>query len=202
MFYQPELKNHGLPYNPFKALVVPRPIGWISTCSKDGVVNLAPYSYFNGCHTDPPVVMFGVEYSANKRMKDTLRNVEETGEFVCNFVGFELRDKMNATATEEEVDEMDIAGIDKLPSTLVKPPRVAASPVHLECKFLESVTMPRWENGSHGKVVFGQVVGIHIRDEVIVDGMVDYRKLRPIARMGYMDYVEVGETAFSMTRPT
>ncbi len=200
MFYQPELKNHGLPYNPFKGLVIPRPIGWISTISKEGMVNLAPYSYFNGCHTDPPVVMFGVEYSAKGRMKDTLRNVEDTGEFVCNFVGFGLREAMNTTATGREVNEMDAAGLERLPSTLVKPPRVAASPVHLECRFLQAVTMPRVEGGSHGKVVFGQVIGIHIRDDVIVNGMVDHRKLRPIARMGYMDYSEIGNT-FSMDRP-
>ncbi|MGE0799967.1 MAG: flavin reductase family protein [Lautropia sp.] len=200
MFYQPELSNHGLPYNPFKALVIPRPIGWITSCDKDGVVNLAPYSYFNGCQTDPPVVMFGVEYGTGDRMKDTLRNVEETGEFVCNFVGYELREQMNMTATKQQVREMDVAGLDSLPSTLVRPPRVARSPVHLECRFLQSVVLPRREGGPHGKVVLGQVVGVHINDEVIVDGIVDHRKLRPIARMGYMDYVEVGE-AFSMLSP-
>lgn len=196
MFYEPHLKNHGLPYNPFKALIVPRPIGWISTCDPDGNVNLAPYSYFNGCHTDPPVVMFGVEYSANARMKDTLRNVEQTGEFVCNFVGYELREHMNKTATGSAVDEMEWAGLKKLPSRLVRPPRVAASPVHLECRFLQSVAMPRVESGSHGKVV----VGVHIRDDVVVGGIVDFRKLRPIARMGYMDYTEVA-ASFAMERP-
>lgn len=200
MFYQPELRNHGLPYNPFKALIVPRPIGWISTCNENGTVNLAPYSYFNGCHTEPPVVMFGAEYSSSSRMKDTLRNVERSGEFVCNFVGYELREAMNKTATEQDIDEMDAAGLEKLPSRLVKPPRVAASPVHLECRYLESVTMPRGTDGLHGKVVFGQVIGVHIRDEVIIDGMVDFRRLRPIARMGYMDYVEMGQS-FCMDRP-
>jgi flavin reductase (DIM6/NTAB) family NADH-FMN oxidoreductase RutF len=200
MFYQPELRNHGLPYNPFKALIVPRPIGWISTCNENGTVNLAPYSYFNGCHTEPPVVMFGAEWSGTSRMKDTLRNVERTGEFVCNFVGYELREAMNKTATEEDVDEMDAAALEKLPSRLVKPPRVAASPVHLECRYLQSVTMPCGADGLQGKVVFGQVIGVHIRDEVIVDGIVDFRRLRPIARMGYMDYVEMGP-AFGMDRP-
>lgn len=200
MFYQPELRNHGLPYNPFKALIVPRPIGWISTCNENGTVNLAPYSYFNGCHTEPPVVMFGAEWPGTSRMKDTLRNVERTGEFVCNFVGYELREAMNKTAIEEDVDEMDAAGLEKLPSRLVKPPRVAASPVHLECRYLESVTMPGGTNDLQGKVVFGQVIGVHIRDEVIVDGIVDFRRLRPVARMGYMDYVEMGQ-AFCMDRP-
>jgi flavin reductase (DIM6/NTAB) family NADH-FMN oxidoreductase RutF len=201
MFYETALNNHGLPFNPFKALVVPRPIGWISSISKNGAVNLAPYSFFNGCHTLPPVVMYGVEYGGkNTRLKDSLRNVEETGEFVVNMVTFDLRHAMNQTATHAEIDEMEAAGLEKAPSRLVKPPRVAASPVHLECKYLQTVNMPAPTAGAQGAVVFGQVIGIHIRDDVIVDGRVDYRKIRPIARLGYMDYTVVDEV-FSLNRP-
>lgn len=200
MFYETALNNHGLPYNPFKALVVPRPIGWISSISKAGIVNLAPYSFFNACTGDPPCVMFGIEPGASTRVKDSLRNVEETGEFVANLVTYDLRHAMNVTATHAEVDEMELAGLERKPSHMVKPPRVAAAPAHLECKYLQSVAMPKPARGEAGVVVFGQVVGIHIRDDVIVDGMVDYRKIRPIARLGYKDYTVVDEV-FSIDRP-
>ena len=200
MFYETATNNHGLPFNPFKALVVPRPIGWISSISKTGVVNLAPYSFFNACAGSPPCVMFAVEPGASTRVKDSLRNVEETGEFVANLVPYDLRDAMNVTATHAEVDEMELAGLEKEPSRMVKPPRVAAAPAHLECKYLQTVMMPKPASGEAGAVVFGQVVGIHIRDDVIVDGKVDYLKIRPIARLGYKDYTVVDDV-FSIERP-
>lgn len=198
MFYDAIANAHGLRRDPFKALVVPRPIGWISTLSESGVVNLAPYSYFNAVATNPHVVMF----SSGGR-KDSMRNAEATGEFVCNLATWELREQMNATSAEvaAETDEMALAGLEAAPSQLVRPPRVKASPVALECRYLQTIRIADLEGTpSDNHVVFGQVVGIHIDDGCIVDGLVDVTRLRPVARLGYMDYAVV-ETLFSMERP-
>jgi len=198
MFYDAVENSHGLPHDPFKALVAPRPIGWISTISKSGQVNLAPYSFFNGVSTDPNIVMF-----ASGGHKDSLVNVEETGEFVCSLATYELRDEMNQTsaALAHGENEMDFAGIEAAASKLVAPPRVAASPVSLECKYIQTVEMPiKGKSGITYHVVFGHVIGIHIDDSVIVDGLVDVTKIRPLARLGYMDY-SVVDNVFSLTRP-
>lgn len=197
MFYETEENKHGLRHDPFKALVVPRPIGWISTLSPDGVLNLAPYSYFNGIADRPKFVMF----SSGGR-KDSVVNAEATGEFVCSMATYELKDEMNLTSAQvgPEVDEMELAKLASTPSKLVKPPRVARSPAALECKYHQTVTLPG-VNGLDGNyLVIGQVVGIYIADEFIADGMVDITKYRPIARLGYMDYTVVDEV-FSMMRP-
>ncbi len=198
MFYDAVENSHGLPHDPFKALVAPRPIGWISSISKSGQVNLAPYSFFNGVSTDPNIVMF-----SSGGHKDSLVNVEETGEFVCSLATYDLREQMNQTsaALSRGENEMDFAGLEAAPSKLVAPPRVAASPVALECKYIQTVEMPiKSKSGITYHVVFGHVIGIHIDDSVIVDGLVDVTKIRPLARLGYMDY-SVVDNVFSITRP-
>ena len=198
MFYDAIENSHGLPHDPFKALVAPRPIGWISTISKSGQVNLAPYSFFNGVSTDPNIVMF-----ASGGHKDSLVNVEETGEFVCSLATYDLRDEMNQTsaALAHGENEMDFAGIEAAPSKLVAPPRVAASPVALECKYIQTVKMPiKSKSGIIYHVVFGHVIGVYINDNVIIGGLVDVKKMCPLARLGYHDYSVVDEV-FSLTRP-
>lgn len=197
MFYETAGNKHGLEFNPFKALVAPRPIGWISSMDRDEVVNLAPYSYFNAISDVPPYVMF----SSGGR-KDSMRNVEETGEFVCSFVTYELKDQMNATSARvgPEIDEFEFAGLTSAPSQLVKPPRVAESPAALECRHYKTIELPGF-NGREGNfVVMGQVVGVYINDDAIENGRFDIARLRSIARLGYMDYAVV-DTVFSMERP-
>jgi len=198
MFYDAVENSHGLPHDPFKALVAPRPIGWISTISKSGQVNLAPYSFFNGVSTDPNIVMF-----ASGGHKDSLVNAEETGEFVCSLATYDLRDQMNQTsaALAHGENEMEFANIEAAPSKLVAPPRVAASPVALECKYIQTVEMPiKSKSGTIYHVVFGHVIGVYINDDVIIDGLVDVTKMRPLARLGYHDYSVVDEV-FSIARP-
>lgn len=206
MFYEPK-DGHGLSKNPFNSLVVPRPIGWISSIDGDGNVNLAPYSFFNGVAYRPPTVMFssGAGQVEDDRMKDSLRNIQETGEFVHNLVTWDLRDAMNQSAatTGKDVDELAMAGLTPLPSKLVKAPRVAESPVHFECKLVKTVDLPNTTGDDTYTVVFGEVIGVHIADEMIKEnGQIDIGKLHPISRMGYQDYTEVtAETVFTMERP-
>ncbi len=199
MFYTTEQNDHGLLHDPFKAIVAPRPIGWITTMSAAGAVNLAPYSYFNGVHSKPPLVMF-----ASETRKDSLSFVEETKEFVCNLATYALRDQMNQTSAPypRGVDEMRAAGLTPAPCRLVKPPRVAESPCALECKWLQTVALND-VNGRplEGFVVIGQVVGVHIDERFIKNGLLDTAAMRPIARGGYHDY-SVVESSFSLRRPT
>ena len=189
MFYQPDKRDHGLAGDPFKAIVAPRPIGWISTVDAQGNVNLAPYSFFNGINSRPALVMF-----ASEGRKDSVSNIEETGEFVCNLATFELREQMNATSAQfaHGIDEMVRAELEPAPSTLVKPPRVAACPCALECKLLQIVSV----DDAHGipadcQLVIGHVVGVHVDDRFIVDGRLDTAALKPIARCGYDQYAVV-----------
>src|SRR6476619_2084574 len=145
MFYEPDRDDHGLPFNPYKSIVVPRPIGWISTVSHDGVVNLAPFSQFNNLAHDPPYVMFSANsFPDSGRRKDSVKNATDTGEFVVNMASYELREAVNITSqfVPPEVDEAALAGLEMIGSRLAKPPRVAASPVHLECKFHSSTALP------------------------------------------------------------
>ena len=206
MFYEPK-DGHGLSKNPFNSLVVPRPIGWISSLDKDGNVNLAPYSFFNGVSYRPPTVMFasGQGEVENDQLKDTVRNIIETGEFVHNFVTWDVRDAMNLSSatTAKDVDELEAAKLTQIPSKLVKAPRVAESPIHFECKLVQHVDLPNTIGDSKYTVVFGEVIGVHIADELITEeGRVDIGKLHPIARMGYQDYTEVtAETIFTLERP-
>jgi flavin reductase (DIM6/NTAB) family NADH-FMN oxidoreductase RutF len=203
MFYEPEKNNHGLAHDPFKSCVVPRPIGWISTLGADGVANLAPYSQFQNLTFDPPYVMFAANQTTEGRRKDTVVNVEQSGEFVYNMVTYDLRGAMNLSAQQvpPEVDEFELAGVTKAPSRLVKVPRVAESPVQFECRYHQTIRLPG--NGTMGTVdiVIGRVIGIHIKDEFIQpDGKLDILKIRPIARLGYYDYTIV-ETVYEMIPP-
>ncbi len=200
MYYDPRIGDHNLPRDPFKSLIVPRPIGWISSISGDGVVNLAPYSFFNGVATNPAVVMF---CPGGAQRKDSLANVEATGEFVVNVATDSQRLQMNETSAvvPAEVDEFALAGLESLPSRDVKPPRVAGAPVHMECRYLQTVTLPADDPASPNAMVLGLVVGIHIDEAILTDGMVDMAKFRPIARLGYMDYTVV-DNVFTMIRPT
>lgn len=202
MFYETK-DPHGLKHNPFKSLIVPRPIGWVSTVDARGVVNLAPYSFFNGVGSDPPTVMFASEGThTDGDFKDSATNVRETGEFVCNLATWELREPMNATSEHvpRSVDEFELAELTPSPSRLVAPPRVAESPVHLECTHLQTVELPSNDPERPTLVVFGRVVGIHIDDSIIRDGMIDMDVFKPIARLGYMDYTVV-DNVFTMRRP-
>lgn len=203
MYYEPGKSDHGLPRDPFKALIVPRPIGWISSVDRAGTVNLAPYSFFNGVASDPPIVMFcPIGKPAGKGFKDTRRNVEETGEFVVNVVPHDLGHAMNATSAPvaAAIDEFALAGLTALPARRVRPPRVAGAPAHLECRYLRTVELPCDDPASSNAAVFGVVIAIHIDDAVIVDGRVDVRRFRPVARLGYMDYATV-EDLYAMERP-
>jgi flavin reductase (DIM6/NTAB) family NADH-FMN oxidoreductase RutF len=202
MFYEPDKDNHGLPYNPYKSIVVPRPIGWISTVSRDGIANLAPFSQFNNLSYDPPFVMFsGNSKPETGHRKDSVRNATETGEFVANMATWELREEVNITSqfVDAGIEEAALAGLEMVPSRLVKPLRVARSPVHLECKFHCVVALPGAEFDQVHHVVIGRVVGVHISDEFITaDGKLDILRIRPLARLGYHDYTSV-ESVFTMS---
>ena len=203
MFYKTD-GPHGLPHNPFLSLIVPRPIGWISSISAEGVVNLAPYSYFNGVAGNPPMVMFASSGRQPHGPKDSLANIEATGEFVCNMATWDLREQMSMTSTPApaDVDEFRLAGLETEPAELVRPPRVKGSPVHLECRYHATVELPcnGKDKGERNAICIGRVVGIHIDDAVLVDGRVDVKRIRPIARLGYQDYAVV-DTVFTMVRP-
>lgn len=197
MFYEPA-KGHGLPHDPSKAIVAPRPIGWISTMNKAGEINLAPYSFFNAFSTRPFIVWFSSEGE-----KDSASFAEETGEFVANLVSRDLAEKMNSTAVDAPrgVSEFAYADLAMAPSRLVAPPRVAAAPAALECRVTE-ILRPKALNGTptSAVVVAGEVVGVHIDDAFLKDGMFDIVKAGNVGRLGYMDYASVSEI-FSMRRP-
>jgi len=198
MFYNALENECPLQIDPFKALVGPRPIGWISSLAPDGTANLAPYSFFNGVCDNPPMVVFS---SAGR--KDSIANIEQTGEFVCNLATWALRDAMNISSAGvgAEVDEFELAGLAKAPSTMVKPPRVAGSPVALECRHTQTVDIVDVD-GQRLKysLVIGQVVGVYIDDQLVVNDRIDIVSAKPIARHGYMDYSVVTEL-FRIERP-
>ncbi len=199
LFYEPDARDKTiLPHDPFKALIAPRPIGWVTTRSKSGALNLAPYSYFNAVCDRPPIIMF-----SSVGRKDSVAFAEETREFVWNMPTYDLRDAMNATSASlpRGTSEFDYAGLETAPSRLVAPPRVAKSPAALECKVIEIRTVL----DLHGRptdshLVFGQVVGVHIDERFIKNGLVDTAAMRPIARCGYMDYA-VADKLFTLDRP-
>lgn len=197
MFYPTSNGPAGLSPDPFKALVVPRPIGWISTLSRAGVRNLAPYSFFNAIGEKPYFVMF-----SSAGHKDSITNALETGEFVCSLATWELREHMNVSSASvaPDVDEFALSGLTPAPSRLVKPPRVAESPVALECTTWQTIPLPGSTASDGYTVVIGEVVGIHIDDRFIRDGRVDTAAMRPIARLGYAEYCVVDEV-FRMRRP-
>lgn len=199
MFFRSgEHKAAGLPHDPFKAIVAPRPIGWISAVSKDGAVNLAPYSFFNALQGNPNLVMFSSDGE-----KDAVSFIRETGEFVCSLATYDLRDRMNATSAPLPRGDNEFlhAGLTMAKSELVKPPRVAESPTALECKLLQIVSPVALSGRSAGcHVVIGEVVGIHIDDRFLAAGRLDTAAMRPLARMGYDEYAFV-DSAIKLTRP-
>ena len=206
MFYEPIKKNHGLPKNPFNSLVIPRPIGWITSRDPEGVVNLAPYSFFNAVCYSPPTVMFASGAgSGEDGLKDSLSNIEATGEFVCNLVTWKNREQMNQTSASvhKDVNELEMTGLSSQPGRLVDVPWVVEAPVHLECRYVKSVDLPNWGDKDRYVVVFGEVIGIHIQDDLITEeGLVDVGRMRPLGRLGYNDYTEVdSNTIFTMVRP-
>ncbi len=203
MHYAPGREKCPLPYSPFKACTVPRPIGWLSTISKDGKTNLAPYSQWQNLTFDPPMVMFAANQYSDGRRKHTVINAEETGWFVWNMCTYDLRDAMNITAMEwpDGVDEFEQAGLTKAPCIDAPGPRVAESPAHFECKYLSTHRLRG--NSGHGwvDVVYGEVMRIHVDDAMVTpQGKLDYARIKPLARMGYYDYAAVSET-FEMRIP-
>jgi flavin reductase (DIM6/NTAB) family NADH-FMN oxidoreductase RutF len=197
-FYEPE-KGHGLTHDPFKAIVAPRPIGWISTLDAAGRVNLAPYSFFNAVCDHPPMVMF-----SSSGFKDTVNNIEATGEFVCNLVTRPLAEKMNQTSASlpHGTNEFEFAGLEPAPSRLVKPPRVAAAPAALECRLVEIIQLHSLDGVRLDQyVTLGQVVGVHIDCAYLKDGVFDLLATHPVQRAGYIaDYTEA-TNGFKMSRP-
>ena len=199
MFYRPE-EGHGLPHNPFNAIVTPRPIGWISTRGADGQENLAPYSFFNAVAYVPPQVMFASTGTKPDRgdTKDSVAQIRETGVFCVNVVEYAMRDVMNVTSGvwEREVDEFAKAGITRADCETIACSRVAGTPANLECRLTEIVTL----KGQSNFMVLGEVVGIHLRDDCLRDGIFDVTRYQPLTRLGYRDYARITEL-FSLKRP-
>jgi flavin reductase (DIM6/NTAB) family NADH-FMN oxidoreductase RutF len=197
MHYDALDNKHGLPNDPFKAIVAPRPIGWISSIAKSGVPNLAPYSFFNAVAEHPHYIVIG-----SSGMKDSLTNVEATGEFVINLATYELREQMNMSSARvaPDVDEFKLAGLTPARSRFVKAPRVKESPAALECKLFQIVPLPDDNGDAKQWAILGRVIGVYIDDRFVVDGRVDTAAMKPIARMGYSEYTTV-ETAWRMRRP-
>lgn len=199
MFYQPK-DDHTLKYNPFAAIVTPRPIGWISTRGKDGIDNLAPYSFFNAVANDPPQVMFSSTSQKPGRHlgKDSVANIDQTGVFCINIVEYAMRDLMNATShpDPEGGDEFSHANIEREECRTIACSRVAAAPATLECKLSQIVKL----DGDHNLMIIGKVTGIHLRDNCIKDGIFDVTSFQPLSRLGYRDYARVTDV-FSLKRP-
>ena len=199
MFYRPE-DGHGLPHNPFNAIVTPRPIGWISSHDGKGHSNLAPYSFFNGVAYVPPQVMFACTGGKSDRgdVKDSTANIIETGVFCVNIVERSACDAMNITSGDYplDTDEFELAGLEKGMGETNGCPYVKGAPAVLECKLTQTVRLP----GEANTVVFGEVTGVHLRDDCVVDGKFDVLQFNPLARLGYRDYSTVTEL-FSLKRP-
>lgn len=199
MFYRPQ-DGHPLPHNPFNAIVTPRPIGWISTRDADGNDNLAPYSFFNGVAYTPPQVMFastGTKADVDGT-KDSMANIRETGVFCVNIVEYAMRDAMNASSATlpHGADEFGHAGIEKASCDQINCARVATAPASLECRMTQMVKI----EGENNFVVFGEVVGVHMRDDCIKDGRFDVTTFQPLSRLGYRDYARVTDV-FEIIRP-
>jgi flavin reductase (DIM6/NTAB) family NADH-FMN oxidoreductase RutF len=199
-FYEPA-KGHGLKHDPFNAIIAPRPIGWISSRSAKGDINLAPYSFFNAFCYHPPIIGF-----SSTGWKDTVDNIKQTGEFVWNLATMDLAKQMNATSAQvaSDVDEFKIAGLTAVPCKLVNVPRVAESPVALECKLSEIIRLKGADGReAEGWLTLGEVVAVHIDKAFIKDGVYQTAATHPIVRAGRRgDYFEiVPENMFEMARP-
>ena len=198
MDYDPRSEPHKLAHDPTTCLVVPRPIGWITTISPAGVVNLAPYSFFNMIASHPPFVMF-----ASNSRKHTQNHAQSGGEFVFNLATYDLRTEMNISGGDypEDVSEPELAKLVMAPSRKVKPPRVARSPIALECVHTQTVNLVGSNGKTHGyEMVIGEVVNVHIEDAMIVDGVVDMARIRAIGRLGYRGDYTVVDNIFFMAR--
>ncbi|MFC4799484.1 flavin reductase family protein [Neobacillus sp. GCM10023253] len=204
MHYSPKKgQHHGLPYDPFKSSTIPRPIGWLSTRSKDGVDNLAPYSQYQNLTWDPPMVMFAANQSVLGGRKDTVRNAEETGWFVWNMATWDLREAVNisAKASTADVDEFVAAGVTKKSCIEAPVSRVAESPVQFECEYIQTIRIPTGNEVSTVDIVIGRVAHVHIADDIILpSGKLDILKIKPIARLGYYDYTVINNI-FEMKAP-
>ena len=197
MFYEPS-EGHGLPHNPFKAIVAPRPIGWIGSRSKDGAVNLAPYSFFNAICDTPPMVMF-----SSSGFKDSVSFIEETREFTANLVSDHLKGQMNASSVNAPrgVNEFEYAGLIQAPCKLIGAPRVKEAYAALECVAVEIKRLQDKEGrATDNYMVIGEVVGVHLDEGVLTEGLVDIAKAKPVARLGYMDFTTT-ESVYQMYRP-
>ena len=200
MFYQP--KKNPFSIDPYKSLIFPRPIGWISSIDKKGIVNLAPYSYFNAIADDPPQIMFVAGASdRSSQKKDTLTNIMATKEFVVNFATSATRNQMNLSSKDihKDDDEFVLTKLKKRKSRLVKVPSVANSPVNLECKLLKSIKL-KSSSRKFSTMVIGEVIGIYIKDSFIVKGRVNSVAMRYVARMGYSEYTTIS-SKFKLQRP-
>lgn len=199
MFYKPQ-DGHGLPHNPFNAIVTPRPIGWISSRDTDGNDNLAPYSFFNAVAYVPPQVMFSSTGQKPDRegTKDSVSNIRDTGIFCVNIVEYAMRDAMNASSAtvNKNIDEFARAKLEKTPCETIDCARVSGTPAALECKLTQILQLP----GAANFAVFGEVTGIHMRDDCLSDGLFDITRFHPLARLGYRDYTRVTDI-FSLSRP-
>lgn len=198
MFYDPRTEHHGLPHNPWLAMIVPRPIGWISSAAADGTPNLAPYSCFNAVSGRPPHLMFSSDDG-----KDSITNAQETGYFCANIATYDLREQMNQSSAvyAPEVDEFEAAGLTAVPCRNIPVMRVAESPISIECKLAQVITLtPSSGLPSSSRIAIGEVVGIHIDERVLKDGLVDVELLQPLGRMGYREYT-VPPRSFEMLRP-
>jgi flavin reductase (DIM6/NTAB) family NADH-FMN oxidoreductase RutF len=199
MFYRPTLDKHGLPHDPFKAIVSPRPIGWISTLDAQGHANLAPYSFFNGVSDQPPMIMYsttGPKIGSDDQ-KDSLTNILETGEFCVSIVSAALADAMNVSSTHfpRGVDEFDRAGLAKAPGKVNKVPFVRDAPAAFECTLFKVIDLP-----GPARMVIGEVVGVHLDDAHLKNGIFDVTSYQPLARLGYQDYTTVSRV-FALKRP-
>lgn len=195
MFFETN-QSHGLKHHPFKACIAPRPIGWVSTVSNSGIGNVAPFSFFNGVAQNPPQLMIAINGSTpHSKTKDTLQNIENTKEFVVNIATYTLRNEMFRTAAPEhpDTDEATVAGLEMVESKLIKPKRIQNSPIALECRLTQFVNLLSTSDSEQNCAIFGHVVGMHIDDNVIIDGKVDLKRVNPISRLGYKDYATLGE---------
>lgn len=201
MFYEPK-KGHPFKIDPYKSLIFPRPIGWISTINKKGIANLAPYSYFNAIADEPPQIMFasGV-HPSSKGYKDSLTNILSTKEFVVNFVTSDTKNQMNISSIDapHDIDEFSFSKLNKRKSKLIKTPSVAKSPINLECKLLKTLRL-KSNSKQQGTLVMGEVIGIYINNKFIKNDRIDSTAMRYIARMGYSEYTTIS-TKFRMPRP-
>jgi len=198
MFYETHARDKTLlPHDPFKALIAPRPVGWVSTMNTAGEINLAPYSFFNAFSGAPPIIGFSSDGE-----KDSLTFAREGGEFVWNMATWDLRGQMSDTSAPlpRGHSEFSHAGLDMAPSRLVRPPRVKASPAQLECKVTEIVHLKSIDGYSDNWLVLGQVIGVHIDDSYIENGIAQITRMKPLARCGYQDYAVLDEV-FQMKRP-